>query len=44
VDGLNEIVWWVLGYGPEVEVIEPPELRTRVADAARRMLTLYGEA
>jgi proteasome accessory factor B len=41
VDGLSEIVWWVLGYGPEVEVLEPPELRDRVAEAARRMLGLY---
>ena len=44
VDGLSEIVWWVLGYGPEVEVLEPAELRTRVADLARRMLALYETA
>jgi len=41
VDGLDEIVWWVLGYGPEVEVLNPPELRARIADMARRMLRLY---
>jgi len=44
VDGLDEIIWWVLGYGPEVEVLAPEELTTRVADAARRMLDLYEEA
>jgi proteasome accessory factor B len=44
VDGLDEIVWWVLGYGPEVEVVAPPELRTRLADMARRMLRLYDKA
>jgi len=41
VDGLAEIVWWVLGYGPEVEVIEPAPLRALVADAARRVSALY---
>ena len=41
VDGLDEIVWWVLGYGPEVEVLTPPELRTRIHDMARRMAALY---
>ena len=44
VDGLDEIVWWVLGYGPEVEVLEPPELRRRLAPLAQRMLTLYKKA
>jgi predicted DNA-binding transcriptional regulator YafY len=44
VDGLDEIVWWVLGYGPEVEVLRPPELRRRLADLARRMLRLYANA
>ncbi len=44
VDGLDEIVWWVLGYGPEVEVLRPPELRRRLADLARRMLRLYADA
>jgi proteasome accessory factor B len=44
VDGLDEIVWWVLGYGPEVEVLRPPELRNRLADMARRTLALYHKA
>jgi predicted DNA-binding transcriptional regulator YafY len=30
VDGLEEIVWWVLSYGPHCRVMEPGELRERV--------------
>jgi proteasome accessory factor B len=41
VDGLDEIVWWILGYGPEVEVISPPELRDRLAALTQRMLKMY---
>jgi predicted DNA-binding transcriptional regulator YafY len=41
VDGLSEILWWVLGYGPEVEVLSPPELRQRLADLARKTLAAY---
>ncbi|MBM4017841.1 MAG: YafY family transcriptional regulator [Planctomycetes bacterium] len=44
VDGLDEIVWWVVGYGPEVEVLKPPELRDRVRDMARRMVRTYERA
>jgi len=44
VDGLDEIVWWVLGYGPEVEVLRPPELRKRLADMTRRTLAQYEKA
>lgn len=40
IDGLDEIAYWVLGYGPHCEVLHPPELREKVADmlnqAARR--------
>jgi len=34
VDGLREITWWVLGYGDQVEVITPPELRRRIGEVA----------
>ncbi len=34
VDGLREISWWVLGYGDEVEVFAPAELRRRTAETA----------
>ncbi len=36
VDGLGEISWWIFGYGDQVEVISPPELRDRVGETARR--------
>jgi proteasome accessory factor B len=41
VDGLAEIVWWILGYGDQVEVVAPPALRRRVGEVARRMLAMY---
>jgi predicted DNA-binding transcriptional regulator YafY len=41
VSGLNEISWWVLGYGDQAEVLEPPELRQLVAARARRMAERY---
>ncbi len=36
VDGLGEIMWWILGYGDQVEVISPPELRQSVGQVASR--------
>lgn len=30
VDGLEEIVWWILSYGPHCRVVEPAKLRDRV--------------
>ncbi|MGE5611019.1 MAG: helix-turn-helix transcriptional regulator [Bacillota bacterium] len=41
VDGLDEIVWWVLGYGPGAMVLEPPELIDRVRDLARATAERY---
>lgn len=41
VDGIGEITWWILGYGQYAEVIGPPELRSRVAQAARDVLDRY---
>jgi predicted DNA-binding transcriptional regulator YafY len=41
VDGLDEIVWWVLGYGSHAEVLGPNELRDKVRDAAAAMLNRY---
>jgi predicted DNA-binding transcriptional regulator YafY len=37
VDGLNEIIWWILSYGDQVEVLAPLVLRQRVAEIARRI-------
>jgi predicted DNA-binding transcriptional regulator YafY len=41
VKGLNEISWWILGYGDQAQVLEPPRLRELVAGQAKRMLTHY---
>jgi proteasome accessory factor B len=37
VDGLGEITWWILGYGDEVEVVAPVELRRRIAAVAAKV-------
>ncbi len=42
VDGLDEILGWVLGFGAEVEVVSPPELRDRARDEALRVARLCG--
>jgi predicted DNA-binding transcriptional regulator YafY len=34
VDGLDEIVWWVLGYGPHARIQEPTELVDRMTELA----------
>jgi predicted DNA-binding transcriptional regulator YafY len=41
VSGLNEISWWILGYGDQAQVIEPPELRQLIVKHAQRMLEQY---
>ena len=41
VAGLTEIIWWILGYGAEAEVLEPQELREMIADHARRVLERF---
>lgn len=38
VDGLNEISWWVSGYGDQVKIIAPAALRSKVLERARKML------
>ena len=43
VDGVEEISWWVLGYGDQAVVLDPPELREIVVQRARRMLDQYDE-
>jgi predicted DNA-binding transcriptional regulator YafY len=30
VDGVDEIIWWILSYGPHCRVIKPPELVKRI--------------
>ena len=41
VDGLDEIVWWVLSMGPHCKVIKPPELASRVSGLAADVVALY---
>ncbi len=41
VSGLNEISWWILGYGDQAEALRPPELRKLIAGRARRMTEKY---
>jgi predicted DNA-binding transcriptional regulator YafY len=41
VSGLNEISWWILGYGDQAEAIQPPALRRLVAERAKRMAVMY---
>lgn len=41
IGGIREIMPWVLGWGAEVEVIAPPELRAEVAAHGARMASLY---
>ncbi len=41
VDGIEEISWWILGYGDQAQVIEPPELRRLMAERTARMYEYY---
>jgi predicted DNA-binding transcriptional regulator YafY len=41
VDGLTEISWWIMGYGDQVTVEEPPELRARVLKMAKNIVRSY---
>jgi predicted DNA-binding transcriptional regulator YafY len=37
VDGLNEISWWIFGFGDQVQVLAPEELRKRIVQKASRI-------
>jgi len=43
VDGLDEIVWWVLSYGDKVRVVAPEALRDKVIEIARKTITANQE-
>jgi proteasome accessory factor B len=43
ISGLNEIVWWILGYGDQAEVLAPSKLRRLVAQRARNLHLLYAD-
>jgi len=40
VDGLGEIIWWILGYGDQVRVLAPKALRLKVLETAKNMIRL----
>ena len=41
VSGLQEISWWIMGYGDQAEVLEPPELREIIFNRAQKLVALY---
>jgi proteasome accessory factor B len=41
IDGLDEILGWVLGFGDQVEVLAPAELRQRVEAMAGRIARIH---
>ncbi|MBW8000744.1 MAG: transcriptional regulator [Planctomycetes bacterium] len=41
VDGLNEIIWWILGYGDQVLVLAPKALRTRIVETAQNTIKVH---
>ncbi|MGL6196182.1 MAG: helix-turn-helix transcriptional regulator [Thermoguttaceae bacterium] len=41
VSGLNEILWWILGYGKEAEVIKPLELREKIRNHVCALSEMY---
>ncbi len=41
VSGLNEISWWILGYGKEAEVLQPPALRELLRNHVAEMTKRY---
>jgi predicted DNA-binding transcriptional regulator YafY len=43
VDSLREIVWWVLGYGDQAQVIEPNELRDEIVRHAEGIRLAYSQ-
>lgn len=41
ISGLNEVAWWILGYGDQAEVLKPAKLRRLVAQRAAHMHAIY---
>lgn len=38
VDGLNEIIWWILSYGDQVQVLAPRVLRQKIVEIAQNAI------
>ncbi|HEY6912195.1 MAG TPA: WYL domain-containing protein, partial [Myxococcales bacterium] len=38
-----EVVAWILGFGPDVRVVDPKPLQLRIARLARQMARVHGE-
>jgi predicted DNA-binding transcriptional regulator YafY len=43
IDGLDEIVWWIMGYGPHAHVQEPAELADRIGQLAQATAGRYAQ-
>lgn len=43
VSGLTEIVWWILGYGDQAQVLRPKKLGRLIAQRAANMQRMYQE-
>lgn len=41
VRGIQEISWWIMGYGADAEVLDPKELRELIRSNAEKMVKLY---
>ncbi len=41
VSGINEISWWILGYGDQAEVLEPAALRQLIERRCRELVKRY---
>lgn len=42
VSGIEEISWWILQYGDQVEVLKPAKLRHKIAQRVQNMAAIYG--
>jgi proteasome accessory factor B len=40
VDGLGEIIWWILGYGDQVQVLAPKVLRNKIVEMAENVVKI----
>ena len=41
VDGLDEIKWWIIGYGDQVKVLSPAPLRKKIITMAQNIIKQY---